>query len=186
MIWVLVAWPIFIGKDPFAGKDWRQKEKGKAEVEMVRQHHWLNGHEIEQTLQWDSGAEEPGMLQSMGSQRVRHNLVTEQQKSDLFTTPRQLSLQIPKSLCTQLKIKMFLKLTFCSLGPNHRITGLPTSTTFLQRLVPIDLASYLKTFQRCLAVYMFPFWNSLAFLIPSSFAVSCSSLISRSLSPTRL
>ena len=72
------------------------------------------------------------MLQSMGSQRVRHSLVTEQQKSDLFTTPRQLSPQIPKSLCTQLKIKMFLKLTFCSLGPNHRITGLPTSTTFLQ------------------------------------------------------
>ena len=25
-----------IGKDPDAGKDWRQKEKGEAEVEMVR------------------------------------------------------------------------------------------------------------------------------------------------------
>ena len=128
-----------------------------------------------------------GLLQSMGSQRVGHNLVTEQQKSDLFTTSRQLSPQIPKSLCTQLKIKMFLKLTFCSLGPNDTFTGLPTSTTFLQCLVPIAPASYLKkTFQHCLAIYMSPFWNLLAFLIPSSFAVSCSSLISGSLSPTRL
>ena len=37
------------GKDPDAGKDWGQKEKGMAENEMVRQHHQLNGHEFEQT-----------------------------------------------------------------------------------------------------------------------------------------
>ena len=29
-----------------AGKDWRQKEKGAAEDEMVRWHHQLNGHEF--------------------------------------------------------------------------------------------------------------------------------------------
>ena len=39
-----------IGKDPDAGKDWRQEEKGKAEHEMVGWHHRLNGHEFEQTL----------------------------------------------------------------------------------------------------------------------------------------
>ena len=39
-----------IGKDPDAGKDWRQREKEVAEDEMVRLHHWLNGHEFEQTL----------------------------------------------------------------------------------------------------------------------------------------
>ena len=38
-----------IGKDPDAGKDWRQKEKGAAEDEMVREHHRLNGQEFEQT-----------------------------------------------------------------------------------------------------------------------------------------
>ena len=38
------------GKDPDAGKDWRQKEKGVAEDELVRWHHWLNGHESEQIL----------------------------------------------------------------------------------------------------------------------------------------
>ena len=41
------SWPI--GKDPDTGKNWRQKEKGAVEDEMVRQHHWLNGHEFEQT-----------------------------------------------------------------------------------------------------------------------------------------
>ena len=33
-------------KNPDAGKDWRQKEKGATEDEMVGWHHWLNGHEL--------------------------------------------------------------------------------------------------------------------------------------------
>ena len=33
-----------------SGKDWRQKEKGVAEDEMVRQYYQPNGHEFEQTL----------------------------------------------------------------------------------------------------------------------------------------
>ena len=39
-----------------AGKDWRQKEKGTAEDEMVIQHHQCNGHESEQTP-GDSGGQ---------------------------------------------------------------------------------------------------------------------------------
>ena len=39
-----------IWKDSAAGKDWRQEEKGLTEEEMVRWHHWLNGHEFEQVL----------------------------------------------------------------------------------------------------------------------------------------
>ena len=35
-----------IGKDPDAGKDWRQEEKGMTEDEMVGWCHWLNGHEF--------------------------------------------------------------------------------------------------------------------------------------------
>ena len=38
----------FIGKDPDAGKDWRQEEKGTTEDEMSGWHHWLDGHEFEQ------------------------------------------------------------------------------------------------------------------------------------------
>ena len=39
-----------IGKDPDAGKDWRQEEKGMTEDEMAGWHHWLDGHEFEQAL----------------------------------------------------------------------------------------------------------------------------------------
>ena len=50
-----VLWPPdansqLIGKDPDAGKYWRQEGKGITEDEMVRWHHWLNGHEFEQAL----------------------------------------------------------------------------------------------------------------------------------------
>ena len=38
-----------IGKDPDAGRDWGQEEKGTTEDEMAGWHHWLNGHEFEWT-----------------------------------------------------------------------------------------------------------------------------------------
>ena len=49
-----ILWPSdvksqLIGKDPDAGKDWGQEEKGSTEDEIVGRHHWLNGHEFEQT-----------------------------------------------------------------------------------------------------------------------------------------
>ena len=50
ILWSPDAKSWLIGKDPDAGEDWRQKEKGVAEDEMVRWHHWLNGHEFEQAL----------------------------------------------------------------------------------------------------------------------------------------
>ena len=50
-----VLWPPdtkkeLIGKDSDAEKDWRPKQKKAAEDETVGWHHWLNGHEFEQTL----------------------------------------------------------------------------------------------------------------------------------------
>ena len=44
-----VLWPLdmknwLIRKDPDAGKNWRQEEKGMTEDEMVGWHHWLSGH----------------------------------------------------------------------------------------------------------------------------------------------
>ena len=48
----LTSWckELTLGKDPIAGKDWGQEEKGTTEDEMVGWHYWLNGHEFEQTL----------------------------------------------------------------------------------------------------------------------------------------
>ena len=37
------------GKSQLTGKDWRQKEKGATEDEMVGWHHQFSGHEFEQT-----------------------------------------------------------------------------------------------------------------------------------------
>ena len=49
-----ILWPLdvknwLIGKYPDSGKDWRWEEKGSTEDELVGWHHWLNGHEFEQT-----------------------------------------------------------------------------------------------------------------------------------------
>ena len=48
ILWLPDVKKWLIGKDPDAGKDWRQEEKGTIEDEMVGWHHWLDGHEFEQ------------------------------------------------------------------------------------------------------------------------------------------
>ena len=50
-----ILWPPdvknwLIWKDPDAGRDWGQEEKGTTEDEMAGWHHWLHGHESEWTL----------------------------------------------------------------------------------------------------------------------------------------
>ena len=44
ILWPPDAKSWLIWKDPDAGKDWEQEEKGTTEDEMVGWHHWLNGH----------------------------------------------------------------------------------------------------------------------------------------------
>ena len=46
------------GKDPDAGKDWKEEEKGMTEDEMVGWHHQLDGHEFEQA---------PGIVDGQGN-----------------------------------------------------------------------------------------------------------------------
>ena len=48
ILWLPDAKNWLIGKDPDAGKDWRQEEKGMSEDGMVGWHHQLDGHEFEQ------------------------------------------------------------------------------------------------------------------------------------------
>ena len=49
ILWSPDAKSWLTGKDPDAGKDWRQEEKGATEDEMVGWHHRLDGHGFEQT-----------------------------------------------------------------------------------------------------------------------------------------
>ena len=64
-----------IGKDPHAGKDWRQEEKGTTEDEMAGWHHWLDGHEFEWTLGVGDGQ---GGLACCGSWHRKESDMTEQ------------------------------------------------------------------------------------------------------------
>ena len=79
-----ILWPPdaknwLIGKDPDAGKDWRQEEKGMTADEMVG---WLTAPLTQWTWVWVNSrswwwTERPGVLQSMRSQRVGHDWATE-------------------------------------------------------------------------------------------------------------
>ena len=76
-----ILWPPdvknwLIWKDPDAGKDWRQEEKG-----MTGWAGWM-ASPTQWTWVWVNSASwqwtgRPGVLQSMGLQRVRHDWVTE-------------------------------------------------------------------------------------------------------------
>ena len=78
-----ILWPPEVksqltGKDPDAGKDWGQEEKGPREDEMVGWHPWLDAHELENSgRHWKAG--KPGVLRSRGSKRAGHNWATEKQ-----------------------------------------------------------------------------------------------------------
>ena len=71
-----VLWPPYakswlIWKDPDVGKDCGQEEKGTTEDKMVGWHHWLNGHEFEQTLVASEGQGSLVFWSSWGH-KVRH------------------------------------------------------------------------------------------------------------------
>ena len=101
-----ILWPPdaknwLIRKDPDAGKDWRQEEKGS--TEMFGWHHWLDGHEFEQT---------PGVGDRQGSlaycnplgHRVRHDWATELNWND----------STYNLTCMHISVFVFLILNFSS------------------------------------------------------------------------
>ena len=79
ILWLSDAKSQLIVKDPDAGKDWGQEEKGKAENEMVGEHHWLIWHEFEQILRVVK-EREAWRASVHGSQRFGHDWVTERQQ----------------------------------------------------------------------------------------------------------
>ena len=75
-----ILWPPdeknrLIGKDPDAGKDWRWENKGITEDDGWMAWTWVW---VSSGSWWWTGC--PGVLKSMGLQRVWHNWATEQQK----------------------------------------------------------------------------------------------------------
>ena len=74
ILWPPDAKSWLIWKDPDAGKDWGQGEKGTTEDEMVGWHHQLNGHEFEWTLRVGDGQ---GGLMCCGSWGHKESDTTE-------------------------------------------------------------------------------------------------------------
>ena len=72
MLWPPDTKNRLIWKDPDAEKDWRQKEKGMTEDEVVG---WWTWVWASSKSWWWTG--KPGVLQSMGSQRVGQDWATE-------------------------------------------------------------------------------------------------------------
>ena len=75
-----ILWPPdvknwLVRKDPDAGNNWRQEEKGTIDDEMVGWHQQLNGHEFEQAL---GGGEGQGSLACCSSWGCREWDMTEQ------------------------------------------------------------------------------------------------------------
>ena len=80
-----ILWPPdgkmwLIRKGPDVGKDWKQEETGTTEDEMVRWHHQLNGHEVEQAL-GDGEGREAWRAAVHGVTKSRHDWATERQLS---------------------------------------------------------------------------------------------------------
>ena len=85
----LILWPPdaknqLIGKDPDAGKDWRQEEKETTEDEVVGWHHQLNGHEFEQT---PGDSEGQGSLVCFGPWDRKGSNTTERLKKNIHIFP---------------------------------------------------------------------------------------------------
>ena len=87
ILWPPDAKSQLIRKDPDAGKDWGQEEKGTTEAEMgwmasLTQWTWVWANS---GRQWRTG--KPGVLQSKGSQRIRHDLGTQEQQQQQERVP---------------------------------------------------------------------------------------------------
>ena len=80
ILWLPDSKSWLIRKDPDAGKDWRQKEKGMTEDEMVGKHHQLNGHESEQAPRDGEGQGNLACRSPWGHKRVRHNWLNNNNK----------------------------------------------------------------------------------------------------------
>ena len=98
-----VLWPPDVkswltGKDSDAGKDWRWEEKGRTEDKMVRWHHQLNCRVWVSSRSW-WWAGKPGVLQSMRSQRVGHNCMTELNWTEYLLSVHAKLLQSCLTLC---------------------------------------------------------------------------------------
>ena len=133
-----VLWPPDVkswltGKDPDAGKDWRWEEKGTPDDEMASLT-WWTWVWVNYGSWWWIG--KPGVLQSMESQRVRHDWVTELNWIYLYeneSTPRR---------ATEISIGIALNL-YISLGKFKVLTIQNDLIQFLRLLIILCMCNHI-------------------------------------------
>ena len=155
-----ILWPLhvkswLIGKDPDAGKDWGQEEKGTTEDEMAGWHHRLDEHEVwvNSGSWWWTGR--PGVLRFMGSQRVRHNWATELNWTEVQEDTR---IWTHKNL--YLKTSDYLKacfsVLFCFSFPEHRLSYFPSlSWTPFKGVLKVSILQW-SWFNLCRGIWQGP------------------------------
>ena len=81
ILWPPDAKSRLMRKDPDAGEDWKQDEKGTTEDGMVEWHHWVDEHELEQVL---GDGEGQGNLVCWRPQGGKESDMTEQLNNGLW------------------------------------------------------------------------------------------------------
>ena len=127
------------GKDPDAGKDWRQEENAMTEDEMVGWHHWLNGHEFEQVSGAGYGQGSLACCSPSGH-RVRHNWVTELNWTETNSTSHPLNWQKANySTTLNVVFSLYRQLTHTVVGIEHFQRAILYSVQLVQLLSPVQL-----------------------------------------------
>ena len=108
-----ILWPPdlknwLLRKDPDAGKDWRQEEKGTTEDEMVGWHYWLDGHEFEQAMLISDGQGSLARCSPWGH-RVGHDC----DWTELSSMKKHSFLNIPKCLFVLSFLILFYFIFLC-------------------------------------------------------------------------
>ena len=134
-----------VGKDPDAGKVWRQEVKGTTEDEMVGWHCQLNGHQFEQALGYGEGQGSLGCC-SLRDRRVGHDWVTEQHL-DLSTPP----FYLPTPLRGMTWVLLQAELYCLQLAPNLLLVV--SQEIFVEQINEISPPTYVTAFQFLISSY---------------------------------
>ena len=105
------------GKDPDAGKDWRQEEKGTTEDEMVGWHHWLSECEFEQA---PGNGEGQGSLVCCSPWGRKESVTTEWPNNKRLVFDQTTGHQSPVKLMHKTDHSRHLPATRGFLDPPHR------------------------------------------------------------------
>ena len=161
-----------IWKDPDAGKDWRQEEKGTIEDEMVEWHHQLNGHELSKSKSW-WWTGKLDMLQSMGSQRVKHDWETELNWNELF----------PFSIDIRLNFRLQRRCTLTQRTFVYMLSHSPNLNMFYKNSEIVKVGSLYITFNHTFCIQILPLFHQCLFHFSDSIQVPTLHLMVFSLAP---